>query len=141
MSAASVDRAAGVENPWAGQGAVLLDIGGDVGALVVAMPSSTVGLEVEIRPLDGQHVPGAHAHPHEHGTEHGHGHEHGHLAHVAVVARPVAAGTGGGDTLPSLVFPELEAGRYELFEKGRPDAVALRVDVAGAAVTSATWPG
>ena len=27
------------ENAWAGQGAVLLDIGGDVGALVVAMPT------------------------------------------------------------------------------------------------------
>ena len=36
------------ENPHAGQGAVLLDIGGDVGALVVTMPRSTVGEEVEI---------------------------------------------------------------------------------------------
>ena len=33
-----------------GQGSVLLDIGGDVGALVVAMPASMVGVEVEIRP-------------------------------------------------------------------------------------------
>src|SRR4051812_12753682 len=97
------------ENAWAGRGAVLLDIGGDVGALVVIMPASTVGTEVEIRPLDGQQ-------PHDHG--HGHAHGNDHLAHMAVVARPV-----GDGHLPSLVFPELTAGRYELFEKGRPEAV------------------
>ena len=110
------------ENAWAGQGAVLLDIGGDVGALVVAMPASTVGLEVEIRPVDAP--PG-----------HGHRHEHEHLAHVAVVARPIADGH-----LPSLVFPDLEAGRYELFEKGSPGAVAVRVVVAGGTVATADWP-
>jgi hypothetical protein len=117
------------ENAWAGQGAVLLDIGGDVGALVVAMPESTLGLEVEIRPLDGQHV---HAHAHHH---HGDGPEHAHLAHVAVVPRPVAEGH-----LPSLVFPALESGHYELFEKGRPEAVALWVEVTGGVVTTADWP-
>ncbi len=120
--------AAEPENAWAGQGAVLLDIGGDVGALVVAMPESTLGLEVEIRPLDGQPV-----HPHAH--HHGDGHTHEHLAHVAVVARPVAEGR-----LPSLVFPALESGRYELFEKGRPEAVALWVEVTGGVVTTADWP-
>ena len=121
------------ENAWAGQGAVLLDIGGDVGALVVAMPPSMVGLEVEIRPLDGHD--GQHDHDHEHG--HGHGHDHGkdHLAHVAVVARPV-----GDGYQPSLVFADLAAGRYELFEKGRPDAVALRVEVTGGDVAGAEWP-
>ena len=116
------------ENAWAGQGAVLLDIGGDVGALVVAMPESTLGLEVEIRPLDGQHV-------HHHGDRQGDGHTHEHLAHVAVVARPVAEGR-----LPSLVFPALESGRYELFEKGRAEAVALWVEVTGGVVTTADWP-
>jgi hypothetical protein len=118
------------ENAWAGQGAVLLDIGGDVGALVVAMPEQTIGLEVEIRPLDGQHV-----HERGHGHEHGGGGAHEHLAHVAVVARPV-----GDGVLPSLVFPELEAGRYDLFEKGCPDAVALCVTVDGGSVTTVDWP-
>jgi len=132
--------AAQVENAWAGQGAVLLDIGGDVGALVVTMPASTVGLEVEIRPLDGQHVR-AHAHDHAHAEGHAqdhthdHSHDHAHLAHVAVVSRPVAEGR-----VPSLVFGELEQGIYELFEKGRPDAVVLRAAVVGGEVTSALWP-
>ena len=110
------------ENAGAGRGAAVLDIGGDIGALAVVMPASMLGLEVEIRPLDGQHVVG-------------HAHAHGHLAHVAVVNRPVADGH-----VPSLVFGGLEQGRYELFEKGRPDAVALCAAVVGGEVTSATWP-
>jgi hypothetical protein len=123
------------ENAWAGQGAVLLDIGGDVGALVVVMPESRIGLEVEIRPLDGRARVHAHDHGDDHEHEHEHDHSHHHLAHVATVARPVAGGHQ-----PSLVFGELEQGRYQLFEKGRPDAVTLTVEVAGGAVTSAVWP-
>jgi hypothetical protein len=121
------------ENAWAGQGAVLLDIGGDVGALVVEMPAATVGLEVEIRPLGGRR---AHAHERGHVTaQHHEGHEHAHLAHVAVVARPV-----GDGRVPSLVFPDLVAGCYELFCKGHPEVVALRAEVTGGAVTAASWP-
>lgn len=104
------------ENPWAGQGAVLLDIGDDIGALVVSMPESTIGSEVEIRPEGSD--------------------DHHHLAHVAVVPRPVAGGH-----VPSLVYGDLVAGRYELFEKGRPTDVRLRVAVTGGSVTTATWPG
>ena len=68
------------ENPFAGQGSVLLDIGDEIGALVVAMPANMEGEEVEIRPL--------HALP---PLEHGHHHEGGHMhhPHVAVVNRPV----------------------------------------------------
>src|SRR3954470_12572930 len=91
-----------VENAWAGQGAVLLDIGGDVGALVVTMPASTIGEEVEIL---GQHLTGAHRPP------------------VAVVDRPVAGGS-----VPSLVFPELVEGSYALVPKGTDD-VRLRAEV------------
>ena len=64
------------ENPFAGQGSVLLDIGDDIGALVVSMPASMVGVEVEVRPV-GADVDG-------------------HYPHVAVVARPV-----GEDLVPS----------------------------------------
>ena len=44
------------ENPYAGQGPVLLDIGGDIGALLVTMPPELVGAEVAIRPIDGEAV-------------------------------------------------------------------------------------
>jgi hypothetical protein len=113
-----------LENPYADRGAAVLDIGGDIGALAVTMPASTVGLEVEIRPLEG-----------ERGRAHAHDQGHTHLAHVAVVARPVQNGR-----VPSLVFGELPSGRYELFEKGCPRDVALRVEVSGGAVTNAVWP-
>jgi hypothetical protein len=105
------------ENLHAGQGSVLLDIGGDVGALVVSMPASTVGIEIEIAPT---------GHPHEHTH---------HRPHVAVVDRPVPGGT-----LPSLVFPELVEGSYDLFEKG-DDFVRMCAEVIGGQVTFADWVG
>ena len=120
------------ENPFAGQGAVMLDIGGDVGALVVAMPSSMVGAEIEIDAVGGARLEHAHGHDHEHG--HGHGHGHTHRAHVAVVDRPVSEGTQ-----PSLVFPELVEGSYELFDKGA-DSVLLTAEISGGQVTFLEWP-
>lgn len=126
------------ENPYAGQGAVLLDIGDDVGALVVTMPASMEGAEVEIRPSAPGHRHGDQGHDPPGHADHGHDHQHGsgggHHPHVAVVNRPVR------DTLvPSLVFPELVEGRYELCDKGSQD-VRLTVDVRGGEVTTVTWP-
>jgi hypothetical protein len=102
------------ENPHAGRGrAVPLDIGGDVGALVVAMPAELEGVEIDIRPVGRADA-----------------------THVAVVARP----TPSGRAIHSAVFFELAAGPYELCR--RPDGpVRLRVDVVGGRVTRAEWPG
>jgi hypothetical protein len=36
------------ENPHAGQGMVVLDIGGDIGALVVTMPDGALGTELHL---------------------------------------------------------------------------------------------
>ena len=113
------------ENPWAGQGAVLLDIGGDIGALVVTMPPSMVDVEVEIEPvaptkLEGPRSPGAVADARR---------------HVAVVARPTQAGA-----VPSLVFPELEQGTYALAVKPA-GPVVLTVEVRGGQVSTVDWPG
>jgi hypothetical protein len=103
-------------NAHAGQGPVVLDIGADVGALVVRMPHDLEGAEIEIRPLP----PVARSVP---------------LRHVGVVARPVASGH-----VHSAVFDALTAGRYELYV--RPDGpVALRADVRAGEVTFADWPG
>lgn len=103
------------ENPQAGQGPVVLDIGGDVGAIVVAMPETMADVEIEIRPV------GASCRAHH--------------THVGVVARSV-----GGRTIWSAVFPELREGRYELYERvweGRPQLI---VDVSGGEVTQVSWP-
>jgi hypothetical protein len=117
-----------VENPFAGQGSVLLDIGDDVGALVVTMPAAMVGEEVDID-------------EHHSGPDRGPGHEHDHRGkhhhrrpHVAVVARPVAGGT-----VPSLVYPELVEGTYHLMCKDTDD-VRLTVRIRGGEVTTVDWP-
>ena len=103
------------DNSHAGRGAaVLLDIGGDVGALVVVMPAALAGAEVEARPVGA-------AHPHP--------------EHVAVLPRPVPA----GGHVHSAVFPALPGGTYELYE--RPAGpVRLTVEVTGGTVTDAVWP-
>jgi hypothetical protein len=104
-----------VENPFAGQGSVLLDIGDDIGAVLVVTPAEMEGVEVEIRPEveSSGHV---------------------HHPHVAVVNRPVEGGQ-----VPSLVFPEVREGTYGLYLKG--DSVRrLAVTVAGGEVTGAEWP-
>ena len=105
QDALSPERAANLaENPYAGQGSVLLDIGGDVGAVVLHLPAAFEGAEVAYRregePLAAHH----HAHPHDHDP-----HDHPHAPHVAVVGRPA------GDRLAfTAVFPELVSGRYVL---------------------------
>jgi hypothetical protein len=105
------------ENPHAGQGPVLLDIGGDIGALVVRMPEALTGQEIEIRPV-GRPAKA----------------ERAPLQHVAVLPRP-----GRDGTVPSAVFAQLPTGRYELYQ--RPAGpVRLTVDVSGGGVTHATWP-
>jgi hypothetical protein len=105
------------DNSRAGQGPVLLDIGGDVGAAVVVLPAALAGTEIEARPTGGDAL------------------GHHHFPHVGVVARPVP----DGSVVHSAVFGELPAGSYELYE--RPAGpVRLRVAVTGGAVTEAVWP-
>ncbi len=121
------------ENPGAGQGAVMLDIGGDVGALLVVMPDSLVGHEVEVL-ADGEHPTGPAAED-DHGHGHGHGHGSGHPQHVAVVRRPLPS----GQEVPALVYPELVEGHYRLVPKGSTEVV-LEATVRGGEVTELTWP-
>ena len=114
-----------VENPHAGQGPVLLDVGGDVGALLVRMPATLEGVEIEIRPdlsttawHSDSHAGGNHPHP----------------THVEVLPRPTAEGF-----VHCAVFPQLTQGRYELYE--RPfGPVRLQVTITGGQVTQASWP-
>jgi hypothetical protein len=117
------------DNSHAGQGAVMLDIGGDVGALVLRMPRRLLGVEIEARPSDGSDA-------HSHGQGHGHG-SHPHLPHVAVIERPVAGSARG---VATAVFPELCEGRYEFYERPA-GSVALTLDVAGGVVNECRWPG
>ena len=106
------------EHSHAGQGPVLLDIGGHIGALIITMPASLDGSEVGIRPMDT-----------------GAKHRVDERRHVGVVARRAS-----GRLVHSAVFADLAEGRYELYE--RPfGAVRLRVSICGGAITHALWPG
>jgi hypothetical protein len=111
------------ENPFAGQGAVMLDIGGDIGALVVQMPREMIGVEIEIRPAGWDRGTSAHTHH----------------PHVAVVERPAPGGP-----VPSLVFGELKEGTYQLHHKvadeRAADEVLATATVRGNAVTEMAWP-
>jgi ABC-type Zn2+ transport system substrate-binding protein/surface adhesin len=119
------------DNSHAGQGAVVLDIGGDVGALVIRAPASMDGIEIEARPVGWT----GHTHDHDHEDDHRHDHGHTHLEHVAVLARPLP----NGERVFSAVFAGLAAGTYELYE--RPAGpVRLTVSVTGGAVADAIWP-
>jgi len=128
----------------AGQGAVVLDIGGDVGALVIGAPAELDGAEIEICPAgrrktrpdegagwwDGEWR-GVHDAGHHH--DHPHAHPHGPAwPHVGVLPRPGGAGWAA-------VFPGLREGRYELWL--RPDgATAVVATVRGGQVTALEWP-
>jgi hypothetical protein len=118
------------DNSHAGQGPVVLDIGGNIGALVIAMPAGLTGSEIEARPVAGP----AQANQHGHSHSHSHGHEHGSLVHVGVLERNC-----DGTVHHTAVFGELRDGSYELYV--RPDGpVRLTATVRGGAVTSERWP-
>lgn len=132
------------DNSFAGQGSVVLDIGGDIGALIVATPAAMEGIEIEIRPVGAadQRPHGEHEHEHEaHSHAHDHQHEHQHDSspvspwpHVAVVARHAPVGV-----VYCAVYPALAAGSYELYERPA-EPVRLVADVVGGTVTEAVWP-
>jgi hypothetical protein len=133
QTALSPKRAANLaENPYAGQGPVLLDIGGDIGAVVLHLPPEWEGAEVEYEREDGT-TAGDQQHEHEHEHEHSHpAHadphrpQSAHRPHVAVVGRPAA-----GRVAYTAVLPDLLAGRYRLT---LPDGSQLGVDVVGGEV-------
>ncbi len=138
------------ENPHAGQGMVVLDIGADIGALVLTAPPTMAGVEIEICPSGARHSRPdegagwwngrwrhhAHAAP---TTSEPHEHSHGDSAnpawpHVAVIARPTPDGARH-----CAIYPGLREGRYDLWVK--PDGeTAVTVEIAGGQITSASWP-
>ncbi len=102
------------DNTHAGQGPVVLDIGGDIGALIVAMPSEMEGIEIEVSSCGARPA--------------------GHVPHVAVVGRPTQNGIHY-----SAVFPNLDEGDYDLNQRHHRE-VALTVTVTGSEVMLADWP-
>ncbi|MGH9304277.1 MAG: hypothetical protein ACRDZ5_07695 [Acidimicrobiales bacterium] len=93
--------------------AVMIDIGEDVGALVLIARDDLAGVEVEVEPLAPPGRPST-----------------GKRTHVALLRRATAA----GEVLVAGVFPSLVDGQYRVISPKHPDQV---VPVRGGEVTVA----
>jgi hypothetical protein len=102
--------------PGASKGAVVLDIGGDIGAAVVLTPASMDELEIEIRRA---------------GTEWD-------GTHVAVRERLQP----GRPSVYAAVFGALSSGSYDLRVRfGAPGSAVNHIEVVGGQVTTTQWLG
>jgi hypothetical protein len=106
----------------------VLDIGGDIGALILYTDAEYDQREIEVSPIDEAghgHGPG---NTHEH--EHGHGHEH--RVHTAIHER-----RSGGQVTYAGIYPELKAGTYKIWidDPTLPD----RVTIIGGEVAELDW--
>jgi hypothetical protein len=91
----------------------VLDIGGDVGALVIMAPAELAGREIEARPVRGSNA----------------------AQHATVLGR-----RAGDATVYGVVVSGLAAGEYDLaLLPGGP--VRDRVTIVGGEVTESRWPG
>lgn len=99
-------------NPGAGRGSVVLDIGGDVGALVLHTRDDMVGREIEISPVGRDQE----------------------RSHVEVLPRR----TPSGSVQPTAVYGALRDGGWTLWDSD--GAPAMVVVVRGGEVAEATWP-
>jgi hypothetical protein len=97
-----------------GSGTVVMELGADIGALILYTPSDLDGSEIEISRDD---IPGAKR------------------THSQVRPRHM-----GNMTRHAAVYPELRAGRYTIWRDERRPATA-GVTITGGQVTSCDWPG
>jgi hypothetical protein len=95
-----------------GQGTVVLNIGADIGALIIHAPGRLHGHEIEVSPVADLAA----------------------RTHAAVRARYVRDGVRW-----SVVIDSLPAGRYVVWRD--PVTPAAEVDIAGGSVTEYDWSG
>ena len=117
----------------------VLDIGGEIGALILYTDAEYNEREIEVSLVDadGAEIEAAHDHhAHERGPEagHGHGHEHGHgrRTHTAIHER-----RAGGQLTYAGIYVELKAGNYRIWtdDPSLPD----RVTIVGGEVAEVDW--
>ncbi len=95
-----------------GPGTVILDLGADIGALILYAPAELDGAEIEISRDDEPGAP---------------------RTHSAVRQRPMAA-----KTAYAAVYPGLAAGPYTIWRDHHTPAVT--VTITGGQITSCHWP-
>jgi hypothetical protein len=102
----------------------VLDIGGDIGALILYTDAEYDEQEIEVSAI------GADEHEHDH--SHGHEHEHGHRTHTAIHVRRV-----GEQLTYAGIYPELKAGEYRIWTDD-PN-LSDRVTIVGGEVAEVDW--
>lgn len=118
-------------------GTVMLDIGGDIGALILHTRPDLLLAEIEISRVDGappQEGPDPHAHSHNDGHTHGDGQEHTRATrtHVAVRERRGPAGVRY-----AAIYPALRAGEYTIWGLDGQDAATVKI--VGGEVAELDW--
>ncbi|HTU73627.1 MAG TPA: hypothetical protein VMG38_08915 [Trebonia sp.] len=108
------DAAGGHAAGATGAGSVVLELGGDTGALVLHVPARLHGAEIEISPQGGSRP--------------------GHRTHALVRERVTASGTSY-----AALYPDVPAGRYTIW--GDDGAPAGTTVISGGQVASFHWPG
>ena len=116
----------------------VLDIGGDVGALILYTDAAYDEREIEVSPLDEPEAADRHEHGQLHGKihghehPHGHDHEHGHRTHTAIHER-----RAGGQATYAGIYPQLKAGTYRIWtdDPSLPD----HVTIVGGEVAEVDW--
>lgn len=97
-----------------GAGSVVLELGGDIGVLVLHVPARLHGTEIEISPEGGG--------------------PHGRRTHSLVRERVTASGTSY-----AAVYPDVPAGRYTIWgDDGVPVGTTV---ISGGQVACFHWPG
>jgi len=96
-----------------GAGSVVLELGGDIGALILRTPPRLHGTEIEISPKSRG--------------------PHGHRTHSLVRERVTASGVSY-----AAVYPEVPAGHYTVW--GEDGAPVGTVVIAGGQVATVHWP-
>jgi hypothetical protein len=106
----------------------VLDIGGDIGALILYTDAAYNGREIEVSPIDEPD----HRHEHDDEHEHEHDHEHDHRTHTAIHER-----RSGGQVTYAGIYVELKAGSYRIWtdDTSLPD----RVMIIGGQVAEVDW--
>jgi hypothetical protein len=117
-----------------GPGTVLLDLGADIGALILYTPAEMDGVEIEISRDD---EPGAHDSHDSHGAggaDGAHaGGAHTHRTHSQVRQRPMPSATKY-----AAVYPGLTEGQYTIWRDA--DSPAGTVVITGGQITNYHWP-
>jgi hypothetical protein len=112
-------------------GTVMLDIGGDRGALIIMTGPDLHLAEIELSPVGDEraHTP---VQPHDHGDGHAHTHAHPHRTHVAVRER-----RGPTGIRYAAIYPSLTEGEYTVWDLDGTPRDTVRIT--GGEVTQFDW--